>query len=86
MNKTTVKKKATDNAPREHEDIKKSIRKGLVIVHTGKGIFKVHIAGANGFNFTPFQLNTAFPLFRKREVTKCFFVSRDRLAHDCDII
>jgi len=31
------KKKMADNAPREHEDIKKSIRKGLVIVHTGKG-------------------------------------------------
>jgi len=37
MNKVNLKKKMTDNAPREHEDIKKSIRKGLIIVHTGKG-------------------------------------------------
>jgi len=37
MQKTPVKKKMTDNAPRKHVDIKKSIRKGLVIVHTGHG-------------------------------------------------
>jgi len=27
----------TDNAPRKHEDIKKSIRKGLIMVNTGDG-------------------------------------------------
>jgi len=26
-----------DKAPRKHKDIKQSIRKGLIIVHTGKG-------------------------------------------------
>ena len=30
-------KKTLDNAPREHVDIEKSVRRGLIIVHTGKG-------------------------------------------------
>jgi len=37
MSQTHLKKKLTDKAPREHKDIKKAIRKGLVIVHTGGG-------------------------------------------------
>lgn len=30
-------KEKADHAPRSHEDIKKSVRKGLIIVHTGNG-------------------------------------------------
>jgi len=37
MTKTAIKNTRTDHAPRKHDDIKKSVRKGLVIVHTGKG-------------------------------------------------
>jgi len=37
MIKTKKATKRLDKAPRSHKDIKKSVRKGLIIVHTGKG-------------------------------------------------